>query len=324
MSYSSSRRVELLETADRLRRAGCTFVEIAEVLRHQFGLNARVAFRVAHGWSQGDAASQWSRLWPDDRKIAKVFSYWEQWPAVTGHAPSLEVVERLARLYECSVADLLADLGSYRDLDAMHDYAGGAAVRDLEISKREAPDGWYVKSLVTLVKLDTATPTAFEERTVVAIKDGIDEIATSMSIPRHHDDRSSAHGLEVKLLSGGRLEVREQPYESQFRHVVALAAPLAAGQEHEYRLRIQIPPGQVMENHSVHIPLQRSDVFKLTVRFALERLPKDIWLLPGVPPAVLRDMEPKGNAVRVDRFGEVTIKLHELMLGRAYGLKWRF
>lgn len=324
MGHSSSRRTELLETAARLRRAGRTFVEIAEVLRCQFGLNARVAFRMAHGWSQGDAASEWTRLWPDDRKIAKVFSYWEQWPAVTGHAPSLEVVERLARLYQCSVSDLLADLGSYRCLDAMHDHAGRVASQDLEVSKREAPDGWFVRSLVTLLRLDTATPTALEERTVVATQDGIGEIATSMSVPRHLDDKSLAHGLVVDLLSGGRLEMRDQPYESNFRHVVALAAPLAAGQEHEYRLSIQIPLGQLMENHSIHIPLQRSDVFKLTVRFALERLPADIWVLPGVPPAVLRDVEPRGHTIQADKVGEVTIEFRDLMQGRAYGLKWRF
>lgn len=321
---TSGRRAELLEMTDRLRKLGCTFVEIAEALRHQFGLNARVAYRMAHGWSQNEAADQWTRLWPDDRKIAKRFSYWEQWPAKTGHAPSLDVFERLARLYQCSVADLLADLGNYRDLDAMHGYAGGAAAPNLEISEREAPDGWYVKSLVTLLRIDTATPTAFEERTIIATRNGIDEIATSMSVPRHPYDQRSAHGLEVELLSGGRLDLREQPYESQFRHVVTLAAPLVAGQEHAYRLSIQIPQGQLMENHSAHTPLQRSDFFQLTVRFSPKHLPTDLWLLSGVPPAVVREVQPRGTTMCPDRFGEVTVKFSELMQGKAYGLKWRF
>jgi hypothetical protein len=299
-------------------------VEIAEAMRRQFGLNARVAFRMARGWSQADAAAQWARLWPDDVKAGKRFSYWEQWPAETGHAPSYEVVDRLARLYQCSVADLLADLGNYRDLDAMHGHAGAAAVPDAEVSRREAPAGWYVKSLVTLLRLDTAMPTAFEERTIVAARDGLDEIATSVSVPRHPEDLSSAHGLEVELLSGGRLEMREQPYESQFEHVVTLATPLDVGQEHEYRLILRIPQGQLMESHSAHIPLQRSDFFRLTVRFSPQRRPADVWLLSGVPPAVVRDAEPRGTFVSPDRFGEVTVKFAELMQGKAYGLKWRF
>ncbi len=320
----SSRRTDLLEMAGRLRRAGSTFVEIAEVMRRQFGLNARLAFRMAHGWSQVDAAGQWARLWPDDVKAGKSFSYWEQWPAETGRAPSYAMVDRLARLYQCSVADLLADLGDYRDLDAMYGHAGSTAARDAEISRREAPDGWYVKSLVTLLRLDTAMPTAFEERTVVATRDGIMEIATSMSIPRHQKDQSSAHGLEVELLSGGQLEMRKEPYESQFKNIVTLAIPLGVGQEHDYRMCLRIPQGQLMDDHSTHIPLQRSDFFKLTVRFSPQRRPADVWLLSGVPPAVVREADPKGAMVNPDRFGEVTVKFSELMQGKAYGLKWRF
>jgi hypothetical protein len=50
----------------------------------------------------------------------KNFSYWEVWPAASGYAPSLVVLDRLAELYECSVGDLLADVGDHRALDAHH------------------------------------------------------------------------------------------------------------------------------------------------------------------------------------------------------------
>jgi hypothetical protein len=69
--------------------------------------------RQAHGWSQPQAAERWTEIWPDDPKTFKNFSYWEQWPGQTGHAPSLETLDRLARLYECRVTDLLGDCHDY-------------------------------------------------------------------------------------------------------------------------------------------------------------------------------------------------------------------
>lgn len=52
-----------------------------------------------------------------DTKTFKNFSYWELWPADTGHAPSLDVLGRLAALYECRVADLLSDGPDFRPAD---------------------------------------------------------------------------------------------------------------------------------------------------------------------------------------------------------------
>jgi hypothetical protein len=72
-------------------------------------VNMRVALRLAHGWSQRRAADEWNQRWPGNPKTFKNFSYWELWPASTGHAPSLEVLANLAELYECAAADLLAD-----------------------------------------------------------------------------------------------------------------------------------------------------------------------------------------------------------------------
>ncbi len=40
------------------------------------------------------------------------------WPAARGYAPSLVVLDRLAQLCECSIGDLLADVGDHRALDA--------------------------------------------------------------------------------------------------------------------------------------------------------------------------------------------------------------
>jgi hypothetical protein len=99
--------------AGQLRLQGRTWAEVAAEFRAAYRVNARVALRQAHGWSQPQAAARWTTRWPDDPKTFKNFSYWELWPGETGHAPSLDTLDRLAQLYECSVTDLLADCSDY-------------------------------------------------------------------------------------------------------------------------------------------------------------------------------------------------------------------
>ena len=95
--------------AARLRELGRSWAEIGAVFQATYRVNSRVALRLAHGWSQPQAAARWTARWPDDPKTFKNFSYWEQWPGPTGHAPSLETLDKLAQLYECKMTDLLAD-----------------------------------------------------------------------------------------------------------------------------------------------------------------------------------------------------------------------
>ncbi|MFI6676730.1 hypothetical protein [Kribbella sp. NPDC050470] len=121
---ASSLRQERRDWATELRAQGSTWVEIADAFADRYGVNPRVAFRLAHDWSQRDAADQWNHRWPDEPKTFKNFSYWEQWPASTGYAPSLDVLARLAELYQCAVADLVADLADYSCLDTARATSG--------------------------------------------------------------------------------------------------------------------------------------------------------------------------------------------------------
>jgi len=108
---------QLLALAEELRDAGHTWVQIAAELRQRYRLNTLVAMRLAHGWSQRDAAEAWCARWPNEPKTFKNFSYWEVYPSPTGYAPSLAVLGRLAELYECATADLLADGPTFRHCD---------------------------------------------------------------------------------------------------------------------------------------------------------------------------------------------------------------
>jgi hypothetical protein len=100
-----------------LRVSGASWVETAAALRQRYRVNARVALRYAHCWSQRRAADEWNKRWPDELKTFKNFSYWEQWPRSTGYAPSFDNLGKLAELYECAVSDLLIDLPDFRHLD---------------------------------------------------------------------------------------------------------------------------------------------------------------------------------------------------------------
>jgi len=108
----STRQAQALQSA-QLRSQGRTWAEIGAIFQATYRVNPRVALRQAHGWSQPQAAERWTERWPDDPKSFKNFSYWEQWPSQTGHAPSLDTLDRLAQLYQCRLTDLLVDCRDY-------------------------------------------------------------------------------------------------------------------------------------------------------------------------------------------------------------------
>lgn len=113
-------RQERRNRSAELRAQHRTWVQVATWFAEQYGVNLRVAFRMAHDWSQRDAADRWNVRWPADPKTFKNFSYWEQWPSSSGYAPSLDVLARLAELYECSIADLVVDCADFRSADPNH------------------------------------------------------------------------------------------------------------------------------------------------------------------------------------------------------------
>jgi hypothetical protein len=95
--------------SNRLRQLGWSYRRIAGELQRRHKLGALVAFRLAHGLTQDDAARRWNERWSGDGppKAGKNFSYWETWPSPGGRAPSPVILRRLAELYLCRPGDLL-------------------------------------------------------------------------------------------------------------------------------------------------------------------------------------------------------------------------
>ncbi len=117
MGEPRSQKQQREQLVRALRAEGKSRVDIANALRQRYRFNARVALRYAHEWSQRQAADEWNQRWPDELKTLKAFSYWEQWPSSTGHAPTFDNLSKLAELYQCAVSDLLVDLPDFRHLD---------------------------------------------------------------------------------------------------------------------------------------------------------------------------------------------------------------
>jgi hypothetical protein len=216
---------------------------------------------------------------------------------------------------EGAAADRAAPGGSLRGTRR----AGGGADEAAE----EALDGWFNESCTALLLLTAEPIESLERRVVVAAVDGLSELVTSISVPRHPGDASQEHDLDVELLHGGALVRREQPYECYFKNVVVLPKPLRLGQHHEYAVRFRIPQQQLMASHYVHVPFRRTDRFEARVRFDPRHLPRAVWKLSGAPTAVLYERCRGQEELVPDRFGEVHACFSDLRVGLSYGVCWQ-
>lgn len=115
-------KAELEELRERMRGLGLGHDQIAGGIARRYRLRPREAYRLAHGWTLGQAAAQFNahaaELGTDPDGLATLagnrLCEYEKWPH-SDRRPSVYVLVMLARLYQTEVRNLL-DLADHEHL----------------------------------------------------------------------------------------------------------------------------------------------------------------------------------------------------------------
>jgi hypothetical protein len=177
--------------------------------------------------------------------------------------------------------------------------------------------GWHTGSLRALLRMDVDPPQLFEERTIVATADGLEEIEVRLSAP----GKGAGSPITAAVQFGGEITGSEQVAPSHRKFVLRLPAPLRAGEQHEYGVRFTANPRADMPPYYLLTPLQPCAKFSVRVRFGAD-VPARIWRVDGIPPRAIDDYAPEHGLVAADRFGEVALEFSRLHQGLSYGVRW--
>lgn len=71
MGEPRSQKQQREQLVHSLRGSGASWVDVAAALQQHYRINARIALRYAHRWSQRRTADEWNRRWPDELKTFK-------------------------------------------------------------------------------------------------------------------------------------------------------------------------------------------------------------------------------------------------------------
>ncbi|WP_326549344.1 hypothetical protein [Micromonospora sp. NBC_01813] len=181
-------------------------------------------------------------------------------------------------------------------------------------------DGWHVAALRVLVRLDTGSMEAYEERRIVADRDGIQEVKLGMSLPRQPD--STGLDIRAEVHWGGRLIRHERPLPQRSQLVIGLPRPLAAGESCDFSVVTRLGPRQVASPHYALTATRRCRRFELRVRFDPDRLPKWVRRVTGEPVRLLDTPAPGSELLQPDAVGEVYTEFDDPELYLAYGAQW--
>lgn len=109
--------------AEKLRADGLTTGQIVERWTHERNLNPREAARLSHGLTQQAAADAYNELFPAEHPCTRqTVCKWE-----TSRQPSLEALNKLARVYRCAAGDLLGG-ADWSHLDGRPQHPGAAVL----------------------------------------------------------------------------------------------------------------------------------------------------------------------------------------------------
>jgi hypothetical protein len=181
--------------------------------------------------------------------------------------------------------------------------------------------GWYVSRLHAVFRPDLSRPVAHERRTVVAEWDGVREVGLGVTLPSEHGDFGTPE-LLVDVDFGGTLVRRQRVSDCRFQCILALPAPLRAGEAHEYGVTMSLPPQQPIRPHYVVTPARRCDEFELRVRFDRSTPPAAVRRVEDAFHRELDDPIGPGEVLAPDGAGEVRARFSDLVVGFGYGVRW--
>lgn len=195
-----------------------------------------------------------------------------------------------------------------------------------ELSRRRGrpatADGWYLDEFRVVLSLDSQAPQAFERRRLVAAKADLKMVRAWLDVPREAGQPPVS--LEAQILYGGRLVRYPAPVANSFEFFIELPAPLQVGEEHEYEMILRIPPGEHMRPHYIFTPEVQCNVFDLTVKFDLARLPTWLRAVRGETVRTFDRGGPDGELLRLDEAGEAHVRFPNPQKYLGYGLQWAF
>lgn len=196
------------------------------------------------------------------------------------------------------------------------------AAASLPPSARGGYEDWYLARLRTLLLLDRAEPSAIEERTVVAARDDLAEVAIAASIPVPRGKCVQEHPAELSVLYGGALIGTTWPTATYFRYAIRLPQPLQRGQSHEFGISVTTPRGQPFNPRYAIQPLRRCDEFDLRVRFGAAARTRSVWRIDGLPRGMADDFADPEALVSPDANGDIHVRYQHLKVGLVYGARW--
>jgi hypothetical protein len=192
-----------------------------------------------------------------------------------------------------------------------------------ELARRRAQptgDGWQVAKFKVLVRLDTPNIEAYEDRRIMADRDGLDEITLGLSLP--HPPGSPGLEVQAEVRYGARLIRHERPLPHRSQLVLALPRPLRAGETHDCGIVTRLGAGQPVHPHYVLTATRPYGHFRLRVRFDLDRPPRWVRRVSGEPVRMIDAVRPGDDPLDVDAVGEVHTEFERPAMYLAYGAQW--
>jgi hypothetical protein len=199
-----------------------------------------------------------------------------------------------------------------------------------EIAAKRGPDnlddpdrGWTVRRFRALVRLDRVMPELIEERTIVAVRDGVRRISARFSVPRTLDGVTVRREVAADVQQGARIALAERQGDGHFHYILDLPRQLSRGDELSYTMVFQILDGEPIRDYYAFVPLITCESFHVRVRFDTAHPPRTVWRLDRTPPRVLADPAIPGPPLPLDGAGEVALEFTDLERGYGYGLSWQ-